>query len=516
LELVGLTGLGARLPRQLSGGQQQRVALARALASEPEVLLLDEPFGALDARIRGELRRAVRGIQRDLRVTTLFVTHDQEEAFELADRVAVMSCGRLLEVGPPRELYSHPETEFVATFLGTANLLVGECSDRGVRLGPVEVPLATRPPADAARRRVQVLFRPEDVAVRESAEALGQPCLGRGVVEEAAFVGPVERLRLRLPALPGVRSISPPASFGGGDLLVEASRPQHQARSFPVRLGDPVWVGVSRVHALAHPGLSLLLLAEESAEGLAALTLGAQIARLAHARVSVLARLGVADQQVAQLERVRARLGSGFASFDLTAVRDPLATAVARTAARRPHDLLVMGLPPHGRGEAAQAALAAGDHRLLLVPGPAPVPASFLICVAVGEPGKEDVLFAGRLARHLGAAARVLTVLAPGALREAADRFLAASVRSLAGLGVAATCGVRHGAVREQIRAELAEGDHGLLVLGAPLAGPRGRRGLAGIAADLLEEADRPVLIVSALEGSTSPERAATERIARP
>jgi len=131
LELVGLAGLGARMPRQLSGGQQQRVALARALAYEPEVLLLDEPFGALDAKIRIDLRRTLRTIQREIGMTTIFVTHDQEEAFELADRLGVMNVGRLLEVGPPDELYLHPQTEFVATFLGTANLLVGRASADG-------------------------------------------------------------------------------------------------------------------------------------------------------------------------------------------------------------------------------------------------------------------------------------------------------------------------------------------------------------------------------------------------
>ncbi len=209
LELVGLSGLGGRMPRQLSGGQQQRVALARALAHQPEVLLLDEPFGALDAKVRLELRRTIREIQRELGITTIFVTHDQEEAFELADRLAVLSFGRLLESGPPDELYLRPETEFVATFLGTANLMVGEATAAGVRLGPVEFPLSTwgepaaAPPVAAAPRRVQVLFRPEDVALRESAAALGCPRLGEAVVEQCSFVGSFERLRLRLPPSPG-------------------------------------------------------------------------------------------------------------------------------------------------------------------------------------------------------------------------------------------------------------------------------------------------------------------------
>src|SRR5919205_376168 len=165
LELVGLAGLGGRMPRQLSGGQQQRVALARALAYQPEVLLLDEPFGALDAKIRVDLRRTLRNIQREIGTTTIFVTHDQEEAFELADRLGVMTVGRLLEIGPPAELYQRPQTEFVATFLGTANLLVGECAEDEVRLGPVRFPLNTETSQLGDSHRVQVLFRPEDVGL---------------------------------------------------------------------------------------------------------------------------------------------------------------------------------------------------------------------------------------------------------------------------------------------------------------------------------------------------------------
>ncbi len=126
LDLVALQGYEARLPSELSGGQQQRVALARALAHEPRVLLLDEPFGALDAKIREELRRAIREIQRAVGITTMLVTHDQEEAFSMADRIGVMDRGRLQEVGEPRSLYERPGTRFVATFLGAANLLLGE------------------------------------------------------------------------------------------------------------------------------------------------------------------------------------------------------------------------------------------------------------------------------------------------------------------------------------------------------------------------------------------------------
>src|SRR5207253_2660302 len=160
------------------------VALARALARDPEVLLLDEPFGALDAWIRAELRRALKAIQREVKITTILVTHDQEEAFELADQIAVMNLGRVLETGAPEELYFHPRTEFVASFLGTANLISGERDARGVKVGPLRFPLAKEVSEIAGARRVEVLFRPEDVVLAPSAEALGdaQP-LGMGAVE---------------------------------------------------------------------------------------------------------------------------------------------------------------------------------------------------------------------------------------------------------------------------------------------------------------------------------------------
>src|SRR3954469_2356631 len=132
LRLVALEGMDERLPAQLSGGQQQRVAVARALAHKPEVLLLDEPFGALDAKIREELRRTIRQVQRELGITTVLVTHDQEEAFALADRIGVMNLGRLLESGRPDELYDRPATRFVATFLGAANLLLARQSKQGL------------------------------------------------------------------------------------------------------------------------------------------------------------------------------------------------------------------------------------------------------------------------------------------------------------------------------------------------------------------------------------------------
>ena len=133
--MVQLTGMERRFPNQLSGGQQQRVGLARALAIEPRLLLLDEPFGALDAKVRKELRDWVRGLQRKLGITTVFVTHDQEEALELSDRIVVMSQGAIEQIGTPPEIYNHPATPFVCEFIGNANKLEATVVEGRVQLG---------------------------------------------------------------------------------------------------------------------------------------------------------------------------------------------------------------------------------------------------------------------------------------------------------------------------------------------------------------------------------------------
>ncbi|MER6459958.1 ABC transporter ATP-binding protein [Streptomyces sp. NPDC001228] len=188
LELVGLGDKGERFPHQLSGGQQQRIALARALALRPRVLLLDEPLSALDAKVRLTLREEIRRLQQELGITTLFVTHDQEEALSMADRVAVMRAGRLEQCAEPAELYGRPATPFVAEFVGTMSRIPGTVED-----GLVEV-LGQRLPLDGPApqaREVDVLVRPEAVRVRADAT-------GDATVVATAFLGAVVRVTVRL------------------------------------------------------------------------------------------------------------------------------------------------------------------------------------------------------------------------------------------------------------------------------------------------------------------------------
>jgi sulfate transport system ATP-binding protein len=205
LSLVQLEGLGKRYPSQLSGGQRQRVALARALAIEPRMLLLDEPFGALDAQVRRELRRWLRELHDRAGVTTVFVTHDQEEALDLADRVAILKDGELVQVGAPAEVYEKPANAFVYDFLGTACRLPGQVAGGKLTIAGWE----TKAPTGAADGAAEVFFRPNEVAFGPSRGA-GVPLTVRQVARrgpELFIEGAVEDrlldLEARLDDLPG-------------------------------------------------------------------------------------------------------------------------------------------------------------------------------------------------------------------------------------------------------------------------------------------------------------------------
>ena len=200
LELVQLGPYARRRPHQLSGGQQQRVALARALVLRPSVLLLDEPLGALDAKLRKTLRQELISLHRDVGVTFVFVTHDQEEALEMSDRLAVMDKGRVIQLGAPREVYSAPRTAYVADFLGVANLLAVECRGissaglQSVRLG--ETDLQATPVSDDIAREGHVVIRPE--RVRLAARGRPEPNAVDGTIEELVYVGATTQVVVRL------------------------------------------------------------------------------------------------------------------------------------------------------------------------------------------------------------------------------------------------------------------------------------------------------------------------------
>ena len=192
LKLFDLRGLEKRYPHQLSGGQRQRVAIARALAPNPSVLLLDEPFGAVDAKIRQELREWLVTLHHDLNVTTIFVTHDQEEAMEVANRIVIFSRGRLEQLGTPREVYEQPANEFVARFIGVMNVLEPQVQGGVARIGELEFPASGQPDG----QRLRIGFRPYAVQISSDLTQYRYPA----VLRHTFFLGVMLRVELELPS----------------------------------------------------------------------------------------------------------------------------------------------------------------------------------------------------------------------------------------------------------------------------------------------------------------------------
>ncbi|WP_133490003.1 sulfate/molybdate ABC transporter ATP-binding protein [Alcanivorax sp. 24] len=218
LELVQLDWLADRYPDQLSGGQRQRIALARALAVEPRVLLLDEPFGALDARVRKDLRGWLRRLHDELHVTSIFVTHDQEEAMEVADRIVVINQGRVEQVGTPQEIYNAPASPFVYGFIGDANRLCGHAADGWAELAGLRVPAPEF--GQSEPRQVTGYIRPHDIQLQAGDQ-------GEGVavrVESVSQVGAALRVSVRIP---------------DGDTSLQVELP-HSGGRWPFQVGEPV------------------------------------------------------------------------------------------------------------------------------------------------------------------------------------------------------------------------------------------------------------------------------------
>lgn len=222
LELVKLGGFGHKYPAQLSGGQQQRVALARAMALSPDLLLLDEPLSALDAQVRVMLRAEIRQLQRELGITTLMVTHDQEEALTMADRILVMDAGKIAQCGTPMEIYDHPANPFVASFIGAMNFIepVERVARDAVRLGAFTLRIENGWRETPSGATVTVAIRPEEVLIPTEQGSVNRLS---GLVTGLEFRGAVTRATLELPVGPGRSSV------------IHADLPTEQVRRLGIR-----------------------------------------------------------------------------------------------------------------------------------------------------------------------------------------------------------------------------------------------------------------------------------------
>lgn len=255
LTLVQLQEHRKKYPSQLSGGQQQRVAIARTLAYKPDVLLFDEPFGALDTQTRVHLRREIRRLLRKVNVPSIFITHDQEEALELGDRIAVLKSGHIEQVGTPDEIYNHPASEYVATFLGAANILSGSLHGDRFEIGAATLPVHVDKNRFRDGQAVKLVFRPEDVLLSPTNELpVGYHCLANGIVDEVSFAGASERVSLRLDLAGTETSEGANSSFYLTTETPEspttakpviANRTKPVANTFKLKAGDRVVVSLS-------------------------------------------------------------------------------------------------------------------------------------------------------------------------------------------------------------------------------------------------------------------------------
>jgi sulfate/thiosulfate transport system ATP-binding protein len=518
LALVGLAGFARRYPRQLSGGQQQRVAVARALAFSPSVLLLDEPFGALDVKIRGQLRRALRKIQRTLKISTILVTHDQEEAFELADRIGVIERGSLLEVAAPVELYRSPRSELVASFVGEANLVGTQSAGGKISIGELTIPLPDEPRAREGTGSWAVLFRPEDLTIAGARGDLSGPVLGEGTVEETREKGSSRQVLVRLEPLAGVWPLK--REYGEAGLTLIVTLPSEREGRAPAT-GEKTWVGTRGYHLLPRLSWRLLLLVDDTAEAEAAARLCESVALAAGARLTV---IGASRHESSPtVSKLRESLAA--ADLRISLADDDLTQRILAELDRVGYD--VVFLPGWaGRREEAPARRRTGrdggdriDSREIAARSPAPVLLAqgepreirrILLCTAAGEPGKLDVLLGAQLARSVGARVTLLHVEPQGlhggepvgettATRRARawiERHLDQGLRTLGGQGVAAEKRIRYGEPLPEILAEVAEGDHDLVIIGAHRERTYLDAPERDLSAGLINGAGRPVLIV--------------------
>jgi ABC-type Fe3+/spermidine/putrescine transport system ATPase subunit len=262
LSLVQLEEHRKKYPSQLSGGQQQRVAIARTLAYKPEVLLFDEPFGALDTQTRVHLRREIRALLKKVNVPAIFITHDQEEALELGDRVAVLNVGHIEQIGTPFEIYNHPATEHVATFLGAANILDAVVRQDFLEVGGAQIPATLDKTRFKSGDCVKIVFRPEDVSLnRGDFLRPGHARLASALIEEITFVGAYERLRLRMQSAaeeckteetPYYLTTETPDRKPSKSIIV--TRPKPEASATRLRVGERVVLALTSFTVLPPQG----------------------------------------------------------------------------------------------------------------------------------------------------------------------------------------------------------------------------------------------------------------------
>jgi len=499
LEIVGLAGLGNRMPRQLSGGQQQRVALARALAYQPKVLLLDEPFGALDVKIRAHLRRTLGEVQRRLNLTAILVTHDQDEAFEVADRIGVLERGRLLETGNPETLYRCPRSAFVATFLGGGNLLSAPVPRAEALFGKISSPGCPDQLREEAPM-AHVFFRPEQVRLTKTPPEKGTPVLGRGSVAEQVFSGSSRRIRISLPRLPGWRQVAPPPSFGQDHWILESEMPSN---TYP-EPGEQ-FVSVSGWTFLNPPRPRMLVFDNAASESLSHLSLAAWLAATLDGTVTILRNRKEQERDEKVRDEVLRRANqAGLQAPTILLPEGKSSEVLIREQAANIYNYLLLTRPkirpkmsPLGIPRMLARILQEAELPLLITARDFRPIKHILVCTAAGEPGKNDVITAAWLARRVKARVTLLHVLSPGASDASGRSHVANAVSTLKSLDVRAESRLIEAPSPVQAIVREASGDEfDLLVMGGH--GPHARSLFEpqDVTVQVLKQVDCSVLVV--------------------
>ncbi|TAJ97859.1 MAG: ATP-binding cassette domain-containing protein [Candidatus Manganitrophaceae bacterium] len=499
LELIGLPGFGHRYPSQLSGGQQQRVAVARALAYEPQVLLLDEPFGALDLKTRMQLRQSLKQIHRELGVTTVMVTHDQSDAFELGDRIGIMERGKLLATGEPSDIYKRPKSEYVAQFLGAANFFTGVMQDRHVQIGSAFLPLPEGAAAPEKGERVQVLIRPEQFEIAAGRESLRGTFLGEGEIRDCLFVGGSHRMTVHVPGV--VRSMA--GGFGDPDPTNLSVLMGMGQGPYPVGQGEKVVVGATSFHILPYQGLHTLVGIDGSEHGEHALQFAVYLSKKTQGRLTI---LGVAERF---LEETKAREGLAQASQAAQKELQEVATAFRRghpaeeilnETEQNLYDLVILGTrgrhaPSRFLGSTAARVSVNAPVPTLLTPTPFQDFKKILVCISSERVRKSDIRFVGRIARNTGASVVLFHVSPEGGEKE--GFFYLQQVRQiLESLGLRVETKIGEGEIVGTILKEAYEGSYDLLVLGTRIGNLREAFLTNSVTSQVLSQVDRPVLIL--------------------
>jgi hypothetical protein len=433
------------------------------------VLLLDEPFGALDAKIRVELRDTVRAVQRRLGMTTILVTHDQEEAFSLADRIGVMQMGRLLETGTPEHLYRTPATRFVATFLGAANLFLGDVSNRGLQLGSATIATGGAGLTGAAGSQAVLVVRPEDIEIAAPGTTPQSRHFARGSVQSLAFAGHQQHAIVQLDNRSGIEPAVADDSNPDAAVSIQVLRSAIEQTQLPVQVGMSVELGVRRVHALPTPISSFHIVTADPqvARTLQAAPLLLQLTRSMQARVMVHAP------------------DAGGERLDAGVVVLPIGT---------------------GTIAAIFALVAQGARRILCIPADSALPGRIRVHSGGEVPRSELLALVSSVMRHLPVEAGFVSLQRPSATRsevvESHRALLDARAELRGGHGLDLRTEGHVGDLRSWVQEIAALPEPTLLVLGLP-SSPAALTGrLHGELATLFEPGARLPLLLAVGAGA--------------